>query len=82
MTFTFTIDCMPGYTKFNKVNKVLACTQFIEAAGMAHDYSNKTITGHVGREHDEDVDAYYSKSIFEDAAADGGAGSDPSPALL
>ena len=31
LTFTFTVDALPGYTKFNKKKKVLACIQIIES---------------------------------------------------
>ena len=30
-TFAFTVDALPGYTKFNKKKKVLACIQIIES---------------------------------------------------
>lgn len=66
---TFTIDCMPGYTKFNKTNKVLATLQVIDVTEESHDYSDKGILGHEGRENDDEIaegeSAYYKHSIFD-----------------
>lgn len=35
MTFTFTLDAFPDYTRFDKTKKVLAAVQIIETAGTA-----------------------------------------------
>lgn len=35
MTFTFTLDAFPDYTRFNKTKKVLAAVQIIQTAGTA-----------------------------------------------
>lgn len=35
MTFTFTLDAFPDYTRFNKTKKVLAAVQIIQTAGPA-----------------------------------------------
>lgn len=67
-TFTFTVDCMPGYTKFNKTNKVMACAQLIDATtAESHNYKNENINGHEGRTSDDDVKEFYSHSIYSDA---------------
>lgn len=73
-TFTFTIDCFPAYTKFNKKKKVMAALQVIDKTDTSHNYKTKSIMGHEGRDADSDVDAWYSKSVFIDntAAVDGG----------
>lgn len=69
-TFTFTIDCFPAYTKFNRKKKVMAILQVLDNNAATHNYRTKSVMGHEGRTSDEDVDAWYSKSIF-DAAAEG-----------
>lgn len=70
MTFTFTIDCMPAYTKFNKKKKVMATLQIVDKTDTTHNYKNKDILGHADRTKDSDVDSWYSKSVFSEAAAD------------
>lgn len=35
MTFTFTMDAFPDYTRFDKTKKVLAAIQIIETAGAS-----------------------------------------------
>ena len=64
MTFTFTIDAFPAYTKFNKTKKVMAALQIIEPSATSHNYADKDILGQGGRAADTDVDAWYSKSVF------------------
>ena len=66
-TFTFTIDAFPAYTKFNKNKKVMAVLQVLDSEGEAHNYRTKDIIGHQGRTSDEDVDEYYTKSVFIDS---------------
>lgn len=73
-TFTFTIDCFPAYTKFNKTNKVMAAMQIIGGSETSHNYKNKDIIGHEERTSDADVDKWYDKSIFTGDEA--GAGDD------
>ena len=68
MTFTFTIDCMPAYTKFNKKKKVMATLQVVDKTDTTHNYKNKDVLGHDGRTKDSDVDSWYSKST--ESAAD------------
>lgn len=63
-TFTFTIDCMPAYTKFNKKKKVMATLQVIDQTDTSHNYKNKNVLGHGGRTKDSDVDEWYTKSVF------------------
>lgn len=67
MTFTFTIDAFPAYTKFNKNKKVMAVLQVLDTEGEGHNYRDKTILGHEERESDEDVEQYYDHSIFVDS---------------
>lgn len=69
MTFTFTIDCMPAYTKFNKKKKVMATLQVVDKTDTTHNYKNKDVLGHNGRTKDSDVAQWYSKSVFSKAAA-------------
>ena len=61
MTFTFTIDCFPAYTKFNKSKKVLASLQIIDPEAAKHNYADKRVVGHDGRtaDHDEYYDGLY-----------------------
>lgn len=63
-TFTFTIDCMPAYTKFNKKKKIMATLQVVDQTDTTHNYKNKDILGHENRTADSDVDDWYSKSVF------------------
>lgn len=63
-TFTFTIDCFPAYTKFNRKKKVMAILQVLDNNAATHNYRTKSVMGHEGRTSDEDVDKWYSKSIF------------------
>lgn len=69
-TFTFTIDCFPGFTKFNKKNKVMAALQIIEASDKTHNYNDKTVSGHDNRDSDTDVNDWYTKSIFATQAGE------------
>lgn len=66
-TFTFTIDAFPAYTKFNKNKKVMAALQVIDPTASKHNYANKEIVGHAGRENDEEAyaDDIYANSIFD-----------------
>lgn len=61
---TFTIDCMPAYTKFNKKKKIMATLQVVDQTDTTHNYKNKDILGHENRTADSDVDGWYSKSVF------------------
>lgn len=72
-TFTFTIDCLPAYTKFNKKKKVMATLQVIDKTDTSHNYKNKDVLGHGGRTKDSDIDSWYNHSVFTDSttAADG-----------
>ena len=69
-TFTFTIDCMPAYTKFNKKKKVMATLQVVDKTDTTHNYKNKDVLGHDGRTKDSDVDSWYSKSVFSETAGE------------
>jgi len=75
-TFTFTIDAFPAYTKFNKRKKVMAALQIIDPSVAGHNYADKSVIGHVGREHGVDIygegpdtatdmDRIYNYSIFD-----------------
>lgn len=65
-TFTFTIDCFPGYTAFNRTKKVLAAINVLPAdSDDAHSYSNKGISGHQARTNDTDVDEFFGASIYD-----------------
>lgn len=66
MTFTFTIDCFPAYTKFDKTHKVLAELITLDPNESTHPYSNEDIIGHIGRESDADTDDWYTYSVFGD----------------
>jgi hypothetical protein len=57
-TFTFTIDCFPAYTKFNKGKKVLASLQIVDPTAAKHNYADKKVVGHDERTADEDE--YYT----------------------
>lgn len=63
-SFTFTIDCFPAYTKFNKKKKVMALLQVVDSTDTTHNYKNKNVLGHDGRTKDSDVDSWYANSIF------------------
>lgn len=65
MTFTFTIDAFPAYTKFNKKKKVMATLQIIEPKADSHNYSDKEVLGHKERTSDEDVNEWYTASVFD-----------------
>lgn len=75
-TFTFTIDAFPAYTKFNKRKKVMAALQIIDPTVAGHNYADKSVIGHVGRNHGVDIygegpeeatemDKIYNYSIFD-----------------
>lgn len=68
-TFTFTIDCFPAFTKFNRKKKVMAVLQVLDNDAATHNYRTKSVMGHENRTSDEDVDSWYTKSIFN---AEGG----------
>lgn len=68
-TFTFTIDCFPAYTKFNKTKKVLATLQILDPTDHKHNYSDASVIGHHGREGDNDVDTWFTHSVFQDQTA-------------
>lgn len=74
-TFTFTIDCFPAYTKFNKTKKVMAALQVLDPTDIKHNYSNKDIIGHNDRSADDDsyITGLYDKSIFDQIEDGGGA---------
>lgn len=63
-TFTFTIDCLPAYTKFNKKKKVMAVLQVVDKTDTTHNYKNTAVRGHENRTKDSDVDSWYTKSVF------------------
>ena len=69
-TFTFTIDCFPAFTKFNRKKKVMAVLQVLDQEASGHNYRTKGVMGHEGRTEDADVDKWYTKSIFENEAAE------------
>lgn len=74
-TFTFTIDAFPAFTKFNKNKKVMAALQIVDPTESGHNYPDKTIIGHEGRNAGldiygegnaiEDIDKVYTTSIFD-----------------
>lgn len=66
-TFTFTIDCFPAFTKFNKKKKVMAILQVIDNTDTSHNYKNKEVIGHEDRTKDSDVNTWYTKSVFTEA---------------
>ena len=80
-TFTFTIDAFPAYTKFNKRKKVMAVLQIIDPSEAKHNYANKQVVGHDGREadHDEYFDGLYDKSIFDQLEDNAGGDTEPTP---
>lgn len=73
-TFTFTIDCFPAYTKFNRKKKVQAVLQVIDQTDSTHNYLDKDIMGHgapednPGRTKDSDFNEWYTASIFSQEA--------------
>lgn len=69
MTFTFTVDCFPGFTKFNKKKKVMAMLQIVDSTDTTHNYKNKNIMGHEDRTKDSDVNEWYTKTVFNEAPA-------------
>ena len=71
-TFTFTIDCFPAYTKFNRKKKVMAILQVLDNDAATHNYRTKSVMGHENRTSDDDVDKWYSKSIFNAEGEDQG----------
>ena len=81
-TFTFTIDAFPAYTKFNKRKKVMAALQIIDPSEAKHNYANKQVVGHDGREADHDgyFDGLYDKSIFDQLEDNAGGNTKPTPA--
>lgn len=69
-TFTFTIDCLPAYTKFNKKKKVMATLQVIDKTDTSHNYKNKDVLGHENRTKDSDVDSWYGHSVFTETTSE------------
>ena len=72
-TFTFTIDCFPAYTKFNKGKKVLAALQVIDPEAAKHNYADKKVVGHDGRTADDDeyyTGLYNDVSIFNQVSGE------------
>lgn len=63
-TFTFTIDCFPAFTKFNRKKKLMAVLQVVGNTDTTHNYKNKQVLGHENRTSDKDVDGWYEQSIF------------------
>lgn len=62
---------MPAYTKFNKKKKVMATLQVVDKTDTTHNYKNKDILGHdENRKSDADVNEWYSKSVFSEAAGE------------
>ena len=68
-TFTFTMDAFPDYTRFDHSKKVLAAIQIIDPEAAKHNYLNKNVIGHLGRE--DDLDTYYKGLYPDDEAPDG-----------
>lgn len=64
-TFTFTVDCFPAFTKFNKKKKVMAELQIVSTTDTTHNYVEKSIIGHEHRTSDAEVNDWYTKSVFE-----------------
>ena len=75
-TFTFTIDCFPAYTKFNKTKKVLATLQILDPTDHKHNYTDTSVIGHRGRKGDNDVDDWFTHSVFQDQVGESDAGDD------
>ena len=79
-TFTFTIDCFPAYTKFNKTKKVMASLQVLDPSDVKHNYANKAVVGHKNRTADDDeyFKNLYEKSVFDQVeGGDDEGGDDP-----
>lgn len=87
-TFTFTIDAFPAYTKFNKRKKVMAALQIIDPTVAGHNYADKSVIGHLGRDHGVDIygegpdeatekDRIYNYSIFDANNGDRPSETDP-----
>lgn len=61
MTFTFTMDLMPGYTYFNKTKKVLCVIQVIDNAATADNTwksvmpHNRNAASHVSKHEDTSI---------------------------
>lgn len=64
-TFDFTIDCFPAYTAFSKSKKVLAQLNVVDPTVESHNYVNKNIHGHEGRDADHNIDGFWGRSMFE-----------------
>lgn len=64
-TFTFTIDCFPAFTKFNRKKKLMAALQVVGNTDTSHNYKNQQVIGHKGRTSDKNVDGWYKKSVFD-----------------
>lgn len=67
-TFDFTIDCFPAYTSFSKNKKVLAQLNVVDPTVESHNYVNKNIHGHEGRDADHNIDKFWGPSMFETAS--------------
>ena len=67
-TFDFTIDCFPAYTSFSKNKKVLAQLNVVDPTVESHNYVNKNIHGHEGRDADHNIDEFWGPSMFETAS--------------
>lgn len=70
-TFTFTIDCFPAFTKFNRKKKLMAALQVVGNTDTSHNYKNEQVIGHKGRTSDKDVDGWYKKSVFDPEVSGG-----------
>lgn len=70
-TFTFTIDCFPAFTKFNRKKKLMAALQVVGNTDTTHNYKNKQVLGHENRNSDKDVDGWYKQSIFNPEVVSG-----------
>lgn len=70
-TFTFTIDCFPAFTKFNRKKKLMAALQVVGNTDTSHNYKNQQVIGHKGRTSDKDVDGWYKKSVFDPEVVSG-----------
>lgn len=64
-TFTFTVDCFPAYTKFNKKKKVMAELQIVSTTETTHNYNEKSIIGHEHRTSDAEVNEWFPHSVFD-----------------
>lgn len=68
-TFTFTIDCFPAFTKFNRKKKMMAVLQVVGNTDTTHNYKNEQVMGHKGRTSDSEVKDWYNKSVFDPEVA-------------